>query len=89
MAPLDVTWRHSLSVFWLILWRGFLGAMLMGGVIGFGVGLSGVLLDLPRGEVALANGGIGAVLGIVWTIAVVGMALRKRYRGFRIILVAT
>lgn len=86
MPELEITWKRVLSAWWLVLWRGFAGGILLGVLVGAIVGgtevLSGPLADAgPRVSRIL-----GGTVGILWSIAVVRMGLRKNYRGFRIAL---
>ena len=86
MQELEVTWSRALSVFWLLLWRGVLGAAIAGGVIGFILGFAFAMLRIPM-EPAIP-GIAGAIAGLAWYVVVVRMALRKNYRGFRIALLS-
>ena len=78
IQELDLTWSRVMSVWWLIFWRGSIGALLVGGVIGFIIGFIFGVLRIPG-----IPGGIG---GLLWFVLVVRMALGKKYQGFRIAL---
>jgi hypothetical protein len=88
MQELELTWRHAISVWWLIVWRGAIGAAVMGGAVGFLVAFLALLAGAPSLYVAYFNMAIGALIGVFWMIVVVRMALRKNYRGFHLALVA-
>jgi hypothetical protein len=65
-----------------------LGGLLLGAVLGFFVGLFAGLAGAANSPIAIALSTIlGAAAGVGWLIVVVRMALRKRYRGFRIALI--
>ncbi len=96
MDELEITWRYVLSVWWLIVWRAWLGGMLFGGIAGFiAGGVAGVILAFASSatsaslnEIGGMVGGIaGIVAGLTWGVYVVRMALRKKYRGFRLALI--
>jgi hypothetical protein len=87
MQELEPTWSRALRIWWLLLWRGILGAALIGAVAGFVVGFIGGLTGVPTATITLVSGILGGLIGIGWAIVVVRMALRKRYGDFRIVLV--
>lgn len=75
-----------LRIAWLLTWRGLLGGMvigfLLGLVINMGLGLGlGVVLSTN------VNAAMGLVVMLVWWPFVIRMALKKRYRDFRIVLI--
>ena len=87
MQELEPTWPRAISVWWLIVWRGVLGAAIIGGVLGFIIGLVGEIIGVSATAITAASGFVGLVVGIVWMVYVVQMALRKHYRDFRLALV--
>jgi hypothetical protein len=89
MPELEATWGPVLSVWWLIAWRGLVGGIGIGAIFGLGVGIIGIALSTPQNTSTVAATIGGALLSVFWGIIVVRMALRKRYRGFRIALLAT
>jgi hypothetical protein len=87
MQELEPTWSRAISVWWLIFWRGIVGAALIGGVVGFVIGFIGALAGVDAAVLTIVNGAIGLLIGTIWMIYAVRMALRKRYGGFRLALV--
>jgi hypothetical protein len=87
MQELDPTFSQALRIWWLIMWRGLLGASLIGAASGFVLGVVGLLAAIPAPTISLAGGVLGACIGIGWMIVVVRMALRKRYGSFRLALI--
>ena len=77
MQELELTWRRIASIWWRILWRsaGFIG--------GFIAALLGHA-DMSR-TVGLW---VGRAVALPWLLAVIKMAIDKRYRGFRIALLS-
>jgi len=79
VPPFTTHAQKLLSVWWLMAWRGTVG----GAVFGF---LAGVIVGfLGTGP----NGGTtaGLVVGLAWNLAVIQMALDKKYRGFRLAMI--
>ncbi|MGH6767636.1 MAG: hypothetical protein ACRECO_01300 [Xanthobacteraceae bacterium] len=87
MQELEPTWGRALSVWWLITWRSMLGAVVLGAIVG---GIFGFIVAMAGGSpqlIGAVSPFLGMIVGLVWVIAVVRMALRKKYSGFRIALV--
>lgn len=87
MQELDVTWGRVISVWWLVVWRGMLGGMLLGFVVGFLIGMVGFFVGLSLQAVNILSTVAGGVVGLLWAIVVVRMALKKQYGEFRLALV--
>jgi len=87
MQEMEITWRRSMSVWWLIAWRGVVGGTVIGGILGFIIGLVGAIVGWPLETISTAASAVGALSGIVWSTFVVRMALRKKYGDFRLALV--
>jgi hypothetical protein len=89
MQELEPTWKRALSVWWLIVWRTFVGFLLL------------TIASILLGDLLVAIIGDGSetlsvvaavivwVLSIVWGVVVVRMALRKTYSDFRLALIST
>jgi tetrahydromethanopterin S-methyltransferase subunit C len=94
----EINIRRLLSIWWLIVWRGVVLGFLLGAVVGAVVGaITGMImamtihpLDLAQvQQTARATSLVVCVpLGIAWYAVVIRMALRKRYKDFRIALVS-
>jgi hypothetical protein len=87
MQELEVTLGRVFSVWWLLAWRGTLGAVLIGGVVGFIIGFVGALAGVRQETIASLSTIAGGLVGLGWAIVVVRMALRKHYGDFRLALV--
>ena len=86
MQDVEPGWDKVMRVVWLLTWRGLLGGVAIGFILGLainmGLGLGfGVMLN------ANINGAMGLVVMLIWWPFVVRMALKKRYRDFRIVLI--
>lgn len=86
---LELTWKHALAVWWLIVWRSIVGAICLGFAAGFVLGFVMAIMGVAQESITLVGGTAGAGIGLLWGIFVVKMALKKRYSGFRLMLVPT
>ncbi len=84
MQELEATWPRVIAVWWLVFWRGAVGATLFGAVVGFVVGFMFALLKIPFQP--WHTGVLGMVIGLIWILIVFRMAFGKQYRDFRIVL---
>jgi hypothetical protein len=85
MLDTEPGWDRIFPVCWLLIWRGVFG----GAAIGFALGLLvNMVLGLGFGVVlgSSANLAMGAVTSLIWWPFVVRMALKKKYKTFRIVL---
>ncbi|MEE8530759.1 MAG: hypothetical protein V3S34_00925 [Hyphomicrobium sp.] len=87
MQELDPTWGRVMSVWWLLAWRTMVGAVLLGGAVVFVFGAITALADWPADKIQSVSAVLGGVIGALWGIVVVSMALKKRFGDFRIALV--
>ena len=80
-------WGVVARVWWLFFWRGTAMPIAAGALVGFIVGVAHGLLGF---DVGLRHAIIliaSAVFGIASSLVAVSMGLRKRYRGFRLVIV--
>jgi hypothetical protein len=87
MQELDLTWKRLFAVWWLVLWRGLVGAFLLGVVLGALNGLAGIILRWPPERTHLITTILGVLAGLAVGIIALRMALRKRYGDFRLAIV--
>jgi predicted lipid-binding transport protein (Tim44 family) len=80
-------WKRVIAVWWLILWRSFVGGILaglgMGWVVGFVLGFAGI----PQSQITITAAIIGWIAGVVVNLVAVQMALKKHYGEFRLAMV--
>lgn len=86
MPELELKWRYVIGVWWLIIWRGALGAAVIAGIVGFVIAFIGAFAAAPQKDVIVFNLVVGSAIGIAWMFVVVRMALQRKYRGFRLAL---
>ena len=68
MQEIEITIGRLLRVVWLLLWRAVLGGAVLGGT---------------HEHIVLVNSIVGLVVGAIWWVAVVKMALAKHYKDFQ------
>lgn len=88
LREIELTLSMILRVWWLYAWRTFVGAVVVGMVLGFVWGFAISIFGGPTKIIESGGAVIGGIAGLVWSIIGVYMALTKRYREFRIVLVA-
>lgn len=88
MREIEPGWNEVVRITWFLIWRAVLGGFVMGFVLGLIVNLTAgyAFGMMMRSEVNLA---IGLVVALLWWPMVVRMALKKRFQGFRLALIAT
>ncbi|GAA0548543.1 type III secretory pathway component EscS [Rhizomicrobium palustre] len=80
--------RQVVAIWWLLVWRGAVGAFVLAFVIGFVLGLAAAITHFTSIEGVKVYAQIaGGAIGLIWSLFVTLMALRKKYRGFRIALI--
>jgi hypothetical protein len=87
MQELEVNLGRLLRIYWLLIWRSLLGSLAIGFVLGFIIGIVLRASGVPLTQISTISGVVGIVGGVVWALFCLKMALEKKYRDFRIILV--
>jgi GYF domain 2 len=85
MQELEVDLGRLFRIYWLFMWRSVLGSVVIGFILGFVLGLVFRMLGVPLSQTI--TGLMGLVGGVVWSLFCLKMALQKKYRDFRIMLV--
>ena len=80
----EITWGHVFKVWWLLAWRGFLGLLIIGGLVGYVVGLALNGLGASKEVIATVNTIIGLGVYLLWGLVVVRMAIKKTYQDFHL-----
>jgi hypothetical protein len=88
MQGLEFTWKRVVAVWWLLTWRGGLGSMLLAVAGGAADGAISGARGAPSIPLTWTLNIITGVLGLIWMVFVVRMALRKRYSDFRLAAVS-
>ena len=89
MQELEPTWQRALSVWWLILWRGIVGSVLLSIAIIALVDALAALIGIESKALNMIGALVVWLGSIVWGVVVVRMALQKGYRDFRLALIGT
>jgi len=86
MQENEVSLDKVLCIAWLLTWRGLFGGVAIGFLLGYIIDL-GLGLSLGKVLDPSASALMKLVVLLVWWPFVVRMALNKRYRDFRIVLI--
>jgi GYF domain 2 len=84
---LEITLGRLFRIYWLLIWRSLLGSLVIGFVLGFIIGLVLRVVGVPLPQIRTISGVVGLAGGAVWALFCLKMALEKKYRDFRIMLV--
>jgi uncharacterized protein DUF4339 len=87
MQELEIGAGMLARIYWLFVWRSFLGSIVIGFVIGFILGFVIGAFGGTKEQITIMGAGIGIVTGLVWSLVCLKMALKKKYSDFRIVLV--
>jgi len=91
VEEIEITWKRVARIWWLLLWRGILGWFVLGFVVSaiviFVMELFGKSYPDFGGAAVLVTVIFSSVLGALWALLVTRWALKKRYSGFRLVLV--
>ena len=97
MVELEVSWTRVFAVYWLCLWRSLVVNLLLGAVLTFPISIIAAKIYFESGGTdfqtakqlgLLFSLPITIPLGFCWTMNVFRMALKKKYRDFRIVLIS-
>jgi hypothetical protein len=86
-TELQPTFERTLSIWWLLAWRGTICGALMGAVLGAFLGVAWYALHWSPQNLQMVTSIAGGLIGLAWGFVVLRMALRKNYSGFRIALI--
>jgi hypothetical protein len=87
MQPIDMTWGRLCRIYWLFLWRHTVGGVLLVILAGAEILIFRHSLVPNRHAVLILDAVICPLVNVVWAFFVIRMALRKQYRGFRLIMI--
>jgi hypothetical protein len=88
VTELPVTWNRTFKVWWLLLWRSLTLSVLGGGLFGAFVGVIGGLMGMPQDFITAFAQATGFIVGNVVFLLVIRTAFWKRFKGFRLAMVA-
>ncbi len=77
---LEPTWQRAISVWWLLWWRGLIGAAIIDVIVYLILLLIGGFAGVKDETVEFTYTVVATLFGFAWLIVVHQMALRKRYR---------
>ncbi|MEQ8194761.1 MAG: hypothetical protein RIB59_09760 [Rhodospirillales bacterium] len=82
----EIGWGKVFRVWWLLVWRWLAGMLIIGGGLGYLLGLLLGKAGAGPQTITAIHSIIGLGIFVFWGLAVVRMALNKYYRDFRITL---
>jgi hypothetical protein len=82
----NLIWPHVVSTWWLLVWRGTLGYIVIGIILDFAGDYLEMATDGSPRQIGQVTSITAVALGIIWLIPVVFMALRKRYDDYQLVL---
>jgi hypothetical protein len=88
MQEVEMTSERVMRVWWLLAWRGLLGGWIIAITLAFLLGAVGGELGLDFPVTATIATVLSSLAGLTWGFFVVKMALEKKYKDFRLALVA-
>jgi hypothetical protein len=88
MQELEITWERTARLWWLLAWRGLLGGWILAVALAFLIGEIGAWLGIDFSVAAAIATALSWLAGLAWALFVVKMAMQKKYKDFRIALVA-
>jgi uncharacterized membrane protein len=86
MQELEITWQRVAHIWWAWLWRSLALSVVCGGVLGFLIGFIGAMLGFR--DVTTVTTVVSITVGAIVAVAMLVTALKKTYRGFRVVLLA-
>ena len=89
VREIDLAWGNVLSVWWLLAWRTVVGVILLAVIYASIYGtIAGFIAGMQDEPVSSDSQSIDTIAGLIvyllWGMVVVRMALRKKYRVFKI-----
>ena len=89
-SKLEPTWDRVIAVWWLMAWRSVVGGLLLTGMVGLIIRFIGEAFDESTTDnMAVMMVIIAWVVAWAWNVAVVKMALQKKYSDFYLVLAST
>jgi hypothetical protein len=88
VTELPVTWKRVFKIWWLLLWRSLSLSALGGALFGAFVGFVGTLMGMPQESISVFAQATGFMVGNMAFLFIVWTAFRKRFKGFRLAIVA-
>lgn len=89
---LEATWSRTLRIWWALVWREFVAALVAvigGAVLGFIVGFILGILGIPVSLIKVVTGSIGGALGLAISVVPVKLIIGRDFGGFRLVLLTS
>jgi hypothetical protein len=82
----DLIWPHIVSTWWLLVWRGTIGYIVLDVILRLAGDYLEMATDWSPRPIERVASATAVALGVFWLIPVVFMALRKHYSDYRLVL---
>ena len=91
LIELTPTWGRVVRIWWAYLWRNLIAivvVMILGGILGAILGFIMGAIGIPLNIIKIVSGFIGGVFGLGASIVPIKMIVGKKFKEFRLIIVA-
>ena len=78
----EITWGRVFRIWWLLAWRGIVGLLMLGLIIGGAIRIALGGLGASQEVQGLVGTIFGLLIFFLWGLVIVRMALNKNYRDF-------
>ncbi|MGY8990882.1 MAG: hypothetical protein ACKVHL_04775 [Rhodospirillales bacterium] len=80
----EMTWQQVFRVWWLLAWRGIAGLILIGGAVGYVVGLGLNSIGASQETIKVMSTLVGISVYLLWGLVIVRTAINKQYSDFEL-----
>lgn len=84
---IEVTWRIALKMWWWIIWRSLLVAIIGSIILGFFVGITLGLIGINSVTIQIIGGLLGGIFGIGVNVFFFKKIIGRKFENFTIVLV--
>lgn len=88
MVEREIFWQDVVKIWWAFTWRATLGSFCLGFLAGLLAGFVGAAVAAEAATIQSVGRIAGALIWAIWSVFALRLALRTKYRDFRIILVS-
>ena len=86
---IEATWGIAAKIWWWIIWRSLLSALVGGFILGLIIGIIGTMIGLNNAAIQLPAMLLGGVFGVLVNIFFTKKIIGKKFKGFSLVLLKT